>query len=156
MKTPLSQQPGLTGGVSRLHVPVTVLQGPGCPSTARGDHTGSPQARVIMRETPSEPCVKAVCPSVDCAPLSQARTFGYKKDQDEINSLVRYQCTDGFVQRHVPTTRCQPRGHWEEPQITCTDHEHCPASQWHSLTTHQYVLLPVPRTPTVLAFSRGP
>ncbi|KAK2508056.1 hypothetical protein MC885_003888 [Smutsia gigantea] len=53
--------------------------------------------------------------------VEHARRFGQKKDRYEISSLVRYQCNEGFVQRHVPTVRCLPSGHWEEPRITCTD-----------------------------------
>ncbi|XP_076847480.1 neurocan core protein isoform X3 [Brachyhypopomus gauderio] len=54
-------------------------------------------------------------PAVDNAYL-----VGRRRSHYDIHSVVRYQCTDGFFQRHIPTARCRPNGTWERPRIICT------------------------------------
>lgn len=53
-------------------------------------------------------------PSVDNAFL-----IGRKHSHYDIHSVVRYQCADGFLQRHVPTAKCRANGKWDRPKIIC-------------------------------------
>ena len=58
-----------------------------------------------------------------CGPppeVANAVMVGKKKEKYSIHSSVRYQCEEGFTQRHVPTIKCHSTGKWDRPKILCT------------------------------------
>lgn len=58
-----------------------------------------------------------------CGPppeVPNAFPVGKRKEKYNIHSSVRYQCQEGFTQRHVPTIKCHSTGKWDRPKILCT------------------------------------
>ncbi|KAM9254567.1 LOW QUALITY PROTEIN: neurocan core protein [Cariama cristata] len=61
--------------------------------------------------------------TVLCGPppeVANAFPVGKKKEKYSIHASVRYQCEEGFTQRHVPTIKCHSTGKWDRPKILCT------------------------------------
>ncbi|RVE73858.1 hypothetical protein OJAV_G00035670 [Oryzias javanicus] len=51
--------------------------------------------------------------------VENAFLIGRVRSHYDIHSIARYQCADGFLQRHVPTAKCRANGKWERPKIIC-------------------------------------
>ncbi|XP_066577588.1 brevican core protein isoform X2 [Amia ocellicauda] len=66
--------------------------------------------------------------------VENAGTFGKPRQRYETNSVVRYHCAQGFLQRQNPLVKCLPNGRWEEPQIVCIPVPAAPASQLATVT----------------------
>ncbi|XP_030016923.1 neurocan core protein-like [Sphaeramia orbicularis] len=52
--------------------------------------------------------------------VENAHLIGRRRSHYDIHAVVRYQCSEGFYQRHIPTARCRADGSWERPRIICT------------------------------------
>ncbi|XP_075467242.1 neurocan core protein [Ascaphus truei] len=51
--------------------------------------------------------------------VRDAFLIGKRREKYSIHSTVRYQCEDGFIQRHIPTIKCHRNGRWDRPRILC-------------------------------------
>ncbi|KAM8860923.1 brevican core protein isoform 4-T4 [Synchiropus picturatus] len=53
--------------------------------------------------------------------VEHGRPVGGIKQSYPLHSIVRYQCSEGYTQRHLPLIRCKVNGEWEKPKLECTE-----------------------------------
>ncbi|KAM9808129.1 aggrecan core protein-like [Neosynchiropus ocellatus] len=53
--------------------------------------------------------------------VEHGRPVGGIKQSYPPHSIVRYQCSEGYTQRHLPVIRCKTNGDWEKPKLECTE-----------------------------------
>ncbi|XP_010223017.1 PREDICTED: neurocan core protein [Tinamus guttatus] len=66
--------------------------------------------------------------TVLCGPppdVAHAFPVGKRRESYSVHASVRYQCEEGFAQRHVPTIKCHSNGKWDRPKILCTKPSSC-------------------------------
>ncbi|KAI7791035.1 neurocan core protein [Triplophysa rosa] len=68
--------------------------------------------------------------------VDNAFVIGRKRSHYDIHSVVRYQCADGFIQRHIPTTKCRANGKWDRPKIICTKSRRSHRNRRHHHKSH--------------------
>ncbi|KAM4727675.1 neurocan core protein-like [Anableps anableps] len=68
--------------------------------------------------------------------VENAHLIGRRRSHYDIHSVVRYQCSEGFYQRHIPTSRCRADGSWERPRIICTKSRHSHRYRRHHHNQH--------------------
>uniref|UniRef100_A0A8D2Q3H3 Neurocan n=1 Tax=Varanus komodoensis TaxID=61221 RepID=A0A8D2Q3H3_VARKO len=100
--------------------------------------------------------------TVLCGPppvVENAYPIGKKKGKYSVHATVRYQCEDGYLQRHLPTIKCHVNGTWDRApcgmaQMHLPPNSHvglqvsCTGRFWH--LWHRKSLAPrrVPHIPT--------
>ncbi|XP_048352249.1 neurocan core protein isoform X2 [Sphaerodactylus townsendi] len=70
--------------------------------------------------------------------VENAYPIGKKKEKYSVHSTVRYQCEEGFVQRHLPTIKCHVNGTWDRPRILCTKPRRSHRTRRHHRSRHQH------------------
>ncbi|XP_063003410.1 neurocan core protein [Elgaria multicarinata webbii] len=79
--------------------------------------------------------------TVLCGPppmVENAYPIGKKKEKYSVHSTVRYQCEEGFLQRHLPTIKCHVNGMWDRPRILCTKPRRSHRTRRHHRHRHQH------------------